>query len=463
MNNEGRLKSLAKLDLATRSCQWTILNKTYGGLEADLPYAEKDKAELRKAKRTIRGVIISLSQDPYPPEQQLVKIIDNPKPDWMPKMICTIVQLPFNVGQQYSWEDLENLIIELSLAGCDAIRIFGNGWEPYIEAFKKTATGEYSFFKPNPTWLVTLKQFGDLLHKYHMSLEVDAYDNCSHKALWNPFANNIHNFSHYFYGYTNLVETNRTDRDARVIKVNEVDFMIEYWDERIIDCLDFTKGDKYRLGNELKSHVETDTHERKVWAEKWGVKRAKHAFDRGMPWPISFSGSTKTGHKLHGFISAEEHGKDAEPHGDFPCEDYGWTYRTAALEVHGLGTPEHVDAWAGGGISQRRMFSDDDDGVGTNPDSKVPEAQRGYCEIRKSGKEYACTANTSTRIAAARRFISKLGNRTYCYSIGFLPRSILYKDKTVFSRFDKEVDADIYHLLAQQLWGVDIRRKWSTE
>jgi hypothetical protein len=109
------------------------------------------------------------------------------------------------------------------------------------------------------------------------------------------------------------------------------------------------------------------------------------------------------------------------------------------------------------------MFADDDDGVGTNPDSKVPVDQRGYCEIKKNGSEYACTANTLTRIAAARRFISKLGNRDFCYSLGFLPRNILYKGKTVLERFDIEVDAAIYWKLAIQLWGKEIRRKWSTE
>ena len=170
-----------------------------------------------------------------------------------------------------------------------------------------------------------------------------------------------------------------------------------------------------------------------------------------MPQPISFSGSENTGHKLHGVISAEEH------------PEYGWTYRTAALEVHGKGTPEHVAAWAEGGRSQRRVFADDDDGVGTNPDSKVPLNQRGYCEIKKNGMEYACTADAPTRVEAARAFIKELGNRTYCYSIGFLPRSILYKGKTDFSRFDIKVDAEIYSRIALDLWDFDIRRKWSDE
>lgn len=456
-------KAVLKLEEALRRLSWTRTHMRKGTVQPK----EDCYLDLGKAERLIRGVQGEIEDWEKEPENGIV-IIDTPKPDWMPKMICTIAQLPFNVGQQYSWGDLENMIIELSLAGCDAMRIWGNGWEPYIEAFGKV-NGQYSFFKPNPEWDATLIQFRDLLHKYHMSLEVEGYDNCSKKHLWNPFTTTHHNFSHYFYGYKNQVKTNRVELDdndeLKVIEVNEVDFMIEYWDDRIINCLDFSKGDKYRLGNELKSHVENDVSERKVWAEKWGVTRAKHAFDRGMPWPISFSGSEKTGHKLHGYISAEEHGKDAEPHNgdEFPCEDYGWTYQTAALEVHGKGTPEHVKAWASGGISQRRVFADDDDGVGTNPDSKVPVDQQGYCEIRKSGKTYACTADTPTRIAAARAFIGELRNRTYCYSIGFLPRSILYKGLTDLDRFDIEVDAAIYCQLADELWGVDIRRTRSTE
>lgn len=445
-------KAVFKLEEALRRLSWTRGHMRKGTVN---PKGECYE-ELGKAKRLIRGVQGEIKEWEEPGNG--IVIIDTPKPDWMPKMICTVAQLPFNVGQYYSWGELENLIIELSLAGCDAMRIWGNGWEPYIEAFGKV-NGQYSFFKPNPEWDATLIQFRDLLHRYHMSLEVEGYDNCSKKAIWNPFTTTCHNFSHYFYGYTNRVE----DPSDPPGFLNEVDFMIKYWDDRIINCLDFSKGDKYRLGNELKCHVDSNVSEIKRWAEYWGVKRAKHAFDRGMPWPISFSGSTKTGHKLLGFISAEEHGKDAEPHGEFPCEDYGWTYRTAAQELHGMGTPEHVEARLGGGLSQRRIFADDDDGVGTNPDSKVPVDQQGYCEIRKSGKTYACTANTPTRIAAARRFISKLGNRTNCYSLGFLPRSILYKGKTELDRFDIEVDAAIYSQLADEIWGIDIRRKRSTE
>lgn len=401
------------------------------------------RSGLKEVKRDYYNVII----DDLENGNENGAIIDNPKPAWMPRMICTIVQLPFDVGVDYSWEELENLIIDLSLAGCDGIRIFGTGWNPSIEPFRKmTESGEYSFFKRNPLWDETLIQFKELLHKYHMFLYVDLYDNCSHKLEWNPFTTKRHNFSHYFYGYMNMIKTNRLDEDGEIIKVNEVDFMIEYWEDRIMDCLD-PAIDIVGLGNELKSHVENDVNERKVWAEKWGVARAKHIFDRGFKQPVPFSGSEKTAHKLHGYISAEEH-----------QGDYGWTYRTSCNQIHGLGTPEHVEAWAEGGISQRRVFSYDDDGVGTNPDSRVPEDQQGYCEIRKNGSEYACTADTATRIEAVRRFISKLGDRTYCFSIAFLPRSILYKDKTVFSRFDKVVDAEVYTRIAADLWGVDIRR-----
>lgn len=400
-----------------------------------------------KVNKEILGEIILKLEDPRDRT-----IIDNPKPAWMPRMICSIVDLPFNVGRDYTWAELEQLVIDLSLAGCDGIRIFGTGWEPYIEPFIKTDSGEYSFFKPNTLWDATLVEFRELLHKYHMCLYVDEYDNCSHRAEWNPFANNIHEFSHYFYGYTEQIATNRFDIDCKAIKVNEIDFMMEYWDNRILNCL-IPGKDIVGLGNELKSHVENDVSERKVWAEKWGVARAKNMLDHGFNQPIPFSGSEgegKTAHKLHGFISKEEH------------PEYGWTYRTSCNQIHGKGTPGHVAAWAEDGISQRRVFAYDDDGVGTNPDSKVPPSQRGYCEIRKNGSEYACTADTATRIETVRSFINELGKRTYCFSIGFLPRSILYKGKTVLSRFDIEVDAAIYWRLALDLWDVDIKRKWST-
>ena len=400
------------------------------------------KATLREIKSAY-GLIID---DLETPENGVV-IIDNPKPVWMPRMVCTVVDLPFNVGDWYSWEELDQFAIGLSLAGCDGVRIFGTSWEPYIEPFRKmNESGEYSFFKRNPIWDATLIRFKELLHQYHMFLYVDLNDNCSHKSDWNPFTTTRHNFSKYFYGYTNMVKTNRIDEETEeVIKINEVDFAIEYWEDRIMDCLDPDK-DIVGLGNELRSPVEGDVSERKVWAEKWGVARAKHIFDRGFKQPIPFSGSTITAQKLHGFISAEEH------------PELGWTYRTSCNQIHGLGTWEHVDNWAGEGISQRRVFSFDDDGVGTNPGSQVPEGQRGYCEIRPDGSTYACTADTPTRIATVRRFIDTIKDRTYCFSIGFLPRSILYKNKTVLSRFDKDVDAEIYTRIAADLWDVDIRR-----
>jgi len=372
------------------------------------------------------------------PESETV-IIDNPKPDWMPKMICDIVQIPFNVGDQYSWEELEELIITLSLAGCDGIRIFATGWKPYIEPFKKVASGEYSFFKPNPKWDETLKRFADMLHKYHMSLEVDLNDNCSHKEPWNPFANNIHGFSREFYGYTKQIKDQNGDM------LNEVDFMIKYHDNRVMACLDPSKGDKVRLGNELKSHVENDVSERKVWAEKWGVKRAKNIFAHGFPGPLCFSASEKTGPKLHGFISKEAH------------PELGWTYRTSCREIHGLGLDKHVEERFLN-VSQRRVFSYSNDGVGTNRDSKIPEELRGHCEVREDGSTYACPANVPESIKCVGAFIDKLGNVTFCYSIAFLPREIIYKGKTHLERFDPKASADIYWKLAEELWGINIKR-----
>jgi len=403
---------------------------------------------IKKALRTINKRTLSYIIDYIKTPEEGI-IIDNPKPDWMPKMICTIVDLPFNVGRDYSWEELEQVIIELSLAGCDGIRIFGTGWEPFIEPFLKTPEGKYSFFKPNPAWDETLIQFAELLHKYHMVLYVDLYDNCSHKAEWNPFANNIHGFSHYFYGHIKIILTPEIVPETNEpVYMNEVDFMIKHWDNRILACLDPDK-DIVGLGNELRCQVESSAIKCRTWAEKWGVPRAQNIFAQGFSAPIPFSGANNTAQKLFGYISAEVH------------PELGWTYRTSCKQIHGLGTPERVANWKEGGPSQRRVFSYDDDGVGTNPDSRVPENQRGHCEIRRDGKETACTADTATRVETVRAFIDALKNLSYCFSIGFLPRSILYKGKTVLSRFDKEADAAIYWRVAQDLWGVDIRRNWS--
>ena len=376
-----------------------------------------------------------------------VNIIDNPKPKWMPLMGCDIVDLPFNVGRDYTWLEIEEVIIQLSLAGCDFIRIFATSWKPKIKPFKKhLIKRKYSFFKPNPKWDRTLKRFARLLYKYHMRPYVDLYDNCSIGYKWNPFSNSIQTFSHHFYGYGTLIKTKEKGEDGKKIRLNEVYFMIKHWDHRIMACLDPAK-DIVGLGNELRCPDEPNPLACREWAENWGVPRAKNILDKGFKPPIPFSGATNTAQKLFGYISAEVH------------PEFGWGYETSCKQIHGKGTPEHVEEWAKDGVSQQRVFSHTDDGVGTNPDSMVPVAQRGYCEIRSNGKKYACTADTDTRIKAVEAFIDKLGKRKLCHSIAFLPRSILYNDRTDLSRFDKAVDAGVYWRLAKRLWGVNIRRR----
>lgn len=114
MDERTKTKALEKLTTAKRSCNW-VITRIEGDRKPDtltISHLKLAKKSIRKAKERIEA----------PPSKE---IIDNPKPEWMPLMICDIVQLPFNVGDEYSWEDLEDLIIELSLAGCDGIRIFG--------------------------------------------------------------------------------------------------------------------------------------------------------------------------------------------------------------------------------------------------------------------------------------------------------------------------------------------------
>jgi len=67
MENEARLKSLAKLAEANDRCNWVIQNDTYGGLKADLPYSKGDIEELKEAKERIKFVSAKLA-NPYPPD-----------------------------------------------------------------------------------------------------------------------------------------------------------------------------------------------------------------------------------------------------------------------------------------------------------------------------------------------------------------------------------------------------------
>ena len=377
-----------------------------------------------------------------------IKIIDNPKPKWMPRMYCEIVDVPFNVGRDYTWQQLDDTSATLSLAGCDGYRIFANSWEPYIEPCRKNRKGQYVLWRHRKKWDKTLKRFLDMVHGYHMGVYVDFNDNCSHKLAWNPFKNNKHKFSHSFYGYKALVKKRFGGT------MPEVDFMIKHWDNRILKLLDKEK-DVVSLGNELDCprSLWNSLQELNHWARQWGVARALNIFKQGFPEPLMLSGSTLTAAKLMGWISDEN---DVTP-------GHGFTNESCAKQKHGLGLDKHVQ---GIGVpdkdkflpSPNRVYAYSDDGVGTNRWNKISKNKQGYCETLKNGEPYACTANTANRIKCVEAFIDKIGDVNRCHSIAFLPREILYKGRTDLSRFDRGVSARIYTRIADRLWVVNIKR-----
>ena len=363
---------------------------------------------------------------------------DNPKPPWMPRMVCDIVDLPFNWKWRGDWTEIERVVRHLSLAGCDYIRIFATSWKfkegQLITPFKR-CDGAFNFFDPNKAWDQALKDFRSLLADYHLSLYIDLFDNCSVNKPWNPFYNNIHGLKG-FYGYRRKIE------DHKGKFITELKFIQRYWIKRILKHLDLGR-DIVSLGNELRFPAENDITALREWAEGWGVAHAKFLLDQGVKRPICFSGSEKTAHKLFGYISKEEHPE---------LDD---NYTLSCNQIHGLGTVEHVEKEAEN-FSKIRLYAYTDDGVGTNPDSMVPASKRGEC-VKKNGEKYACSANTAERIRCVEAFINATGGVKKVKTIGFLPREIA---DTKLADFKPAISADIYWKLAKKLWNIDIRRKY---
>ena len=185
---------------------------------------------------------------------------------------------------------------------------------------------------------------------------------------------------------------------------------------------------------------------RKIWAEKWGFELAMYLLNRGVKRPIYFSASKISGHKLHGYISGEEH----------PELDSGRIYTLSCFQIHGIGIPAHLDIAypadnKGKRFSSKRLYAYSDDGVGCNYWNQIDKNKRGICAA--GGK--CCSANSKWRIKTVKLFWDILGRRLH--SIEFLPREIAGDES--LRDFNIKVSANIYPRLAKAIWGIDIKRE----
>jgi len=344
-------------------------------------------------------------------------------------MYCAVVDLQ---SRRFNQRDLEELAFILGRCGVHYLRIFLPGWggAGRLLPFKRDAeTGKFDLNRPNAEYDLAVREVRDIFHRHHIRIHGDLFDQCQYRESWNAFRNNINDI-HNIYDY----------------RPEAMEFWKHHWIDRWLKVLDVEKGDRIGLGNELRFPGEKDVALRKEWAEQWGFGLAKYLIDKGVERPIYFSASKESGHKLHGYISGEEH----------PELDSGKIYSLSCFQIHGVGIPEHLDyAYPadnnGKRFSSKRLYAYSDDGVGCCHWNKVPEGKRGICATG----ERCCSANSLWRVETVQLFWEILGRRLE--SVEFLPREIAGDEP--LSDFNVKVSANIYPRLAKAIWGVDIKRE----
>ena len=362
------------------------------------------------------------------PEPKIKRLKDNPKPEWMPRMYCAVLDIHC---RRFDKKDLEWFFFNLGRCGVDYIRIFLPGWgeKGQLLPFKMDEDkGAFDLNKPNEEYDLAVKEVVNIAHYHHIKIHGELFDQCQYNQEWNAFRNNVNNIRN-IYDY----------------RPHAIEFWKHQWIDRWLRVLDVKRGDRIGLGNELRFPYEKNEALFNEWAEKWGVELAKYLLEKGMRRPIYFSGTKETGHKLHGFISGEVHPELDDKH----------FYTFSCWQIHCIGLPEHLDVEFpadknGKRFSIKRYYAYSDDGVGCNKWNKIPEDKRGVCA--PGGK--CCSANTKWRIETVRLFWEILSRRLH--SVEFLPREIA--GGRPLRDFSIAVSAYIYPALAKKLWDIDIKR-----
>jgi hypothetical protein len=339
-----------------------------------------------------------------PVEPEEVFPLDNPKPPWMPDMVCAVLGLHYNL-LTYPRDDVKKFAEKLSLAGVDHIRIMGD-WEstfepgPGVSAFDRGASGRFDLNKPNPVWDDALRFLKRLLKPYHIKIYLDLIDHCD--AAKGPWEWNVQGFKSIY--------------DPMLL-------------QRYIDFFDRAYGilgrdAKWGIGNEFQGD-KTD------WMRECVLPLAEHMYER-VDKPICFSGDDMTAHHLHGLLS--------------PDVSKVFGIRDSCLVRHWSATPLMIQKFLESG-SGARCYAISDDGVCM--ESLAPLAH-GPCT--PSG--VACQGTIDQRIAVAKMAWVIVGERLD--HIEFLPRELSWGENP--NTISQE-SLDIYPRLASALWGQDIKRR----
>lgn len=346
---------------------------------------------------------------PEPPEPEEVFPLDNPKPPWMPDMVCAVLGIHYNL-KLYLDSDVEKFAEKLSLAGVDYIRIMGD-WEstfepgPGTSAFERGPSGKFNLNKPDWLWDDELLFLKRLLKPYHIKIYFDLIDHCD--AAKGPWEYNEQGFKSIY--------------DPMLLQ-RYIDFF-----DRAYTILG--RDAKWGIGNEFQL-------DRTDWMKECILPLAEHMYDR-TDKPICFSGYGMAGHHLHGLLSPDVSTK-------FGIRDSCWVN-------HGSATPSQIRDFLDSG-SGVRCYAVSDDGVQME---NIAGSNHGPCVPVGS----YCQGTIEQRIAVVKTAWGKLGevgDHSRFDHIEFLPRELSWGENP--NTISQE-SLGIYPMLAQELWGVDIRRR----
>ncbi len=354
----------------------------------------------------------------------------NPKPEGMPKLGLANLSLHV-LANRYTDAQLDAFAEKMSLAGVDFVRLMAS-WDEQsyspISPFFRTSSGRFDLDQEDPRFDASLARIARIFKPYHLGIMFDFFDNCGDQ--YSPWSNNVDGINGtYDYSPAAIARFKR-------------------WIDRTIGDLgsnlpspDSTAENLYGLGNELQHPSEGGGQDFDDWSRQWVLVLGEYLWDKGIR-PVTFSGSPKTGHRMHGVLSPDLSTK-------FGMLD-------GCLILHWIGLPEDFTdpspSYPEGlrqSISGQRRYAISDDGVGINP--VLPPEKRGRCTTGGG----ACTANTEWRIKAAKAVTDWGGSRIH--HIEYLPREI--SDGEPLEGIDP-TSLSIYYELAMALWGFDVRRKY---
>jgi hypothetical protein len=345
-------------------------------------------------------------------------------------------------------EELELFANRIGAAGVDYVRVF-SGWrgEPEDQGFvvpflKKD--GKFDLNDINPEYIQLLQRFQRFLAKAGVGILFDFFPSQLCRAGY-PFA---------FWHRDNNVSNIDSVYDTRPHAIAH----FCSWIKTVYDAIG-VEGNLFKFGNEQQAPGDNldgtgrtnDVNEIKRWAEGWVDPIAQFVRSIGVAGPMSCSCEPYpgTGHKISNYLCEAGWG-------------FEWPWDQVINHIH-CGTlslwQEAWLSWPERRYSLRKHYGISDDGIGFSGVNVVPEGQRGVCS---DGIDWygtwippRCSGNVAYRTEWVRYFKDFFEERLRLVEL--MPQK-LHNLGHRLNDIDQEVDVNVYWKLAQELWGVDIRR-----